>query len=87
MKKNRPFVYEQKFVVLRRVARFFMVKYTKTGKIYQITIKYTKWKQNRPKWPSSIARPSKTYPNWEFWFENTNIYHLATLDLRYVLAD
>jgi hypothetical protein len=26
-----------------RVARFFLLQLTKTGKIYQMTIKYTKW--------------------------------------------
>jgi hypothetical protein len=31
-----------------RVARFFLVQHTKTGKIYQITTKYTKWSQNIP---------------------------------------
>jgi hypothetical protein len=31
-----------------RVARFFVVHCTKTGKIYQITMKYTKWTQNIP---------------------------------------
>jgi hypothetical protein len=29
-----------------RVARFFLVEHTKTGKIYQITIKCTKWPQS-----------------------------------------
>jgi hypothetical protein len=32
--------------------------------IYQMAIKHPK----RP--TSSIARPSKIYPNWNFWFEN-----------------
>jgi hypothetical protein len=27
----------------------------------------------------SISRTSKNYPNGEFWFENTYMYHLATL--------
>jgi hypothetical protein len=54
------------------------------GKIYQMTTKCTtkctKWPYNVPfgrkidnmviKIPSSIARPSKIYPNWDFWFEN-----------------
>jgi hypothetical protein len=31
-----------------RVARFFFVQYTKTGKIYQITTKYTTLSQNKP---------------------------------------
>jgi hypothetical protein len=30
--------------------------------------KLTKWPQNMP--ITSIARPSKIYPNWDFWFEN-----------------
>jgi hypothetical protein len=30
--------------------------------------KLTKWPLNIP--TSSIARPSKIYPNWSFWFEN-----------------
>jgi hypothetical protein len=29
--------------VCGRVARFFFVHYTKTGKKYQLNIKYTKW--------------------------------------------
>jgi hypothetical protein len=37
-------------------------------KIYQMTTKYTKWPQNKP--TLSITRPSKIYPNWDFWFEN-----------------
>jgi hypothetical protein len=47
----------------------------KRGRIYQMAIKHVKWPEN---WPhghtipiptSSIARPSKVYTNWEFWFE------------------
>jgi hypothetical protein len=30
--------------------------------------KITKWPHNIP--TSSIARPSKICPNWDFWFEN-----------------
>jgi hypothetical protein len=37
---------------MTRVARFFFVQHSKTGKNI------------------SKARPSKTYPNWDFWFEN-----------------
>jgi hypothetical protein len=33
-----------------------------------MAIKYTEWPQNLP--TSSIARPYKMYPNWDFWFEN-----------------
>jgi hypothetical protein len=31
-----------------RFARFLLVQHTKTGKTYQMTIKYTKWSQNIP---------------------------------------
>jgi hypothetical protein len=67
----------------RRVARFFSVQFTSTGKnilnyhkIYQMSIKYIKWTKNIPnvhKIPiltSSIARPTKIYPNCDFWSEN-----------------
>jgi hypothetical protein len=67
-----------------KVARFFSVQHTKTGKtyqmtickIYQMTIKYTKCTQNIPNgrkihmYTIFIARPSKIYPNWDFWFDN-----------------
>jgi hypothetical protein len=48
-------------------------------KIYQMATKYTKWPQNRPNGheniPTSIiARPSKIYPNWDFWFEKKAIW-------------
>jgi hypothetical protein len=35
-------------------------------------MKYTKWPQNIPNGHKIyiIARPSKIYPNWDFWFEN-----------------
>jgi hypothetical protein len=41
-------------------------------KIYQMVTKYTEWLYNRPKCRkiSSLARPSKIYPNMDFWFEN-----------------
>jgi hypothetical protein len=32
--------------------------------------KLTKWSQKIP--TSSIERPSKIYPNWDFWFENVH---------------
>jgi hypothetical protein len=32
-----------KKMVSTKVARFFLVQHTKTGKIYQMTTKYTKW--------------------------------------------
>jgi hypothetical protein len=62
--------------------RFFSVQHTKKGKIYQITLKYTKRSQNIPNGckidqtainlpTSCIAIPSKIYPNWDFWIETT----------------
>jgi hypothetical protein len=41
---------------------------TKWPKIYLMVGKLTKLPQNIP--TSSIVRPSKIYPNWNFWFEN-----------------
>jgi hypothetical protein len=54
------------------------VQHTKTGKTYQIAIKYNKWPQiavKQTKFPNkepttSIAKPSKVDPNRNFWFEN-----------------
>jgi hypothetical protein len=37
-------------------------------KIYQMAVKETKCSKNLP--TSLIARPSKIYPIWHFWFEN-----------------
>jgi hypothetical protein len=50
----------------------------KREKIHHITIKYTKWPLNIPNGrkidqmtiKSSIARYSKIYSNWDFWFGN-----------------
>jgi hypothetical protein len=45
-------------------------------KCAQMATKYPKWQQNRPNGDkiyqhlSFIARHSKIYPNWDFWFEN-----------------
>jgi hypothetical protein len=33
-----------------------------------VAIKYFKWSKNIPTFP--VPRPSKIYPNWDFWFEN-----------------
>jgi hypothetical protein len=60
---------------------FFSAHHTKTGKIYQMATKCTKWSLNIPfgskinkmalKIPTFfIARPSKIYPNLDFLFEN-----------------
>jgi hypothetical protein len=37
-------------------------------KMYQAAVIYSKWPKNKPNF--SIPRPSKIYPNWDFWFEN-----------------
>jgi hypothetical protein len=37
-------------------------------KISQMAVKYSKWPQNISTF--SNLRPSKRYPNWDFWFEN-----------------
>jgi hypothetical protein len=33
-----------------------------------MAVNYTKWPKNIPTF--SIPRPSKLYPNWEFWSKN-----------------
>jgi hypothetical protein len=43
-------------------------QYTKMSIIYQMAVKLTKCPKNTP--TSFIARPSKMYPNWNFWSEN-----------------
>jgi hypothetical protein len=63
-------------MILARVARFFLVHNTKTGrnvqnepnghKISQTSLKYSKWQKNISTF--SNLRPSEIYPN--FWFEN-----------------
>jgi hypothetical protein len=47
---------------------FSLYSIPKVVKKYQMAVKYTKRPQNIP--TSSIARPSKIYPDWDFWFEN-----------------
>jgi hypothetical protein len=59
-----------------RVARFFGSKHTKTGnicqmttnyiKLYLIAARYSQYSQNIPTF--SIPRPSKIYPDWDFWY-------------------
>jgi hypothetical protein len=72
------------------------VKHTKTGKIYQMIIKHTQWQPNIPnclkysKWPQNestnpIARPSKIYPNLDFWFENISSGNHA-LSIKYFVV-
>jgi hypothetical protein len=58
------------------VARFLLVPRTKTGKIFQMTIKYIKWSQNIPNGRKidkiAIKRINifNFYPKRDFWFEN-----------------
>jgi hypothetical protein len=52
-----------------RVARFFLVQYSKAGKIYQINLCYTKWPQNRPN-DCKIDQMAIKY---------ADIFHLKTL--------
>jgi hypothetical protein len=66
---------------MARVARFSMVHDTKTGKMYQINTKCTKWSQNIPNVRKIFqmeikyfnifhSKVRQIYPNWDFWFEN-----------------
>jgi hypothetical protein len=57
------------------VARFFLEHNTKTGKnvpnghtISQISIKHFKWLEKISTFAN--LRPSKSFPNWDFGFEN-----------------
>jgi hypothetical protein len=57
------------------------------NKIYQMETKYTKWKQYIYTECTNLARPSKIYPNWELWFENTpsgnpGLESITTQELR-----
>jgi hypothetical protein len=36
--------------------------------MYQMTVIYSTWQENTSTF--SIPRPSKIYPNWDFWFKN-----------------
>jgi hypothetical protein len=60
-----------------RVARFFFIQNTKTGEIYQMATKLPNGHKlyhieviysNVPTF--FVPRPSKFYPNLDFWFEN-----------------
>jgi hypothetical protein len=76
------------FRLAARVARFFLVKLTKTGKFYQITLKYSKWPQNIPKGRKidqmAIKHTNifhcKSHPEFtQIWIFGLKICHLATL--------
>jgi hypothetical protein len=64
-----------------RVARFFLVQHTKTGKIYQKTIQYTKQPQNIPNGRKIDQHiPLQVPPKFtHIMFLGLKIRHLATL--------
>jgi hypothetical protein len=43
-------------------------KYPKGKTMYEMAEIYSKWSKNAPAF--SVPRPSKIYPNWDFWFED-----------------
>jgi hypothetical protein len=61
-----PLYFVQKRQVSGGVARFFLVQKTKMGKIYQITVKCTKWPQKRANGRKLMA------------IKYTNIFHCKT---------
>jgi hypothetical protein len=70
--------------IKKGVARFFLAQTYQNGKIipnghklYQMAVKYSKRSLNIQTF--FIPRPSKIYPNWDFYLK-TN--HLATLAFR-----
>jgi hypothetical protein len=64
-----------------RVANFFLVQHTKTGKTYQMTTKYTKWVQNMPHGHKIYQRfPFQSPPEYtKNGIFDVHKYHLATL--------
>jgi hypothetical protein len=80
---------KKKVTVIWRVARLFLAQHTKVGKIYQTTIKYTKWAYNI----TIGCQIYKTYIKYTTIFyvlkappklsqiriTGLKIYHLATL--------
>jgi hypothetical protein len=59
--------------------------YTKRGEIYQIATKYAKWPQNITngrKIHKHFPRPSKIYPNCDFWSENKPSGNPGAKDVR-----
>jgi hypothetical protein len=63
------------------VARFFVGQNTKTGKMYQISTKYTEWLSNRPSVRKIYQHlPLQDPPKiTQIWVFGMKIYHLATL--------
>jgi hypothetical protein len=80
-KKTDPFFFHSEFRLNKmtnefwrtrsRVARFFFKQNTKTGNIYQMIIKYTKWPYKRPNGPTRDQMALKY----------TNIFHFNTLQI------
>jgi hypothetical protein len=65
-----------------RVARFFVVQYTKTWKIYQMTTKYTKIPYNTyTKWPENLPNDHRIYYNLQ-WQEPSKYTQIGILGLK-----
>jgi hypothetical protein len=84
--------------VLARVARFFLFRDTKTGKMHQMdtkcsqmaklpisqmSIKYSRWHWIYQYFPIN----SKNYPKWDFWFENKTSGNPGPSLCKYVGTD
>jgi hypothetical protein len=55
-------------------------------KIYQMAIKYTKWRYTIPTY--SIARLSKTYPNRDFWSRVATLFFVQDTETgKYIPND
>jgi hypothetical protein len=68
-----------------RVARFYLVQHAKTEKLYQITIKYTKWPQIYTEWPQIgiYQMATNVYQMatniYQTAVKYTNVFHCKTL--------
>jgi hypothetical protein len=75
-----------------RVARFLLVHDTKTGRMYQINTKCTKWSvlkifQMAIKYINIFpSKASKIYPNWDFGLKTNHLATLAQLPAPLVLG-
>jgi hypothetical protein len=71
-----------------RVARVFVVQYTKTDKIYQSAINFTKWPENSPNGHKVYQRlPSQDHPKFtQIGIFGLKINHLATLPVSRKLS-
>jgi hypothetical protein len=65
-----------------RVARFFLVQHTKTGKIYQIITTFTKWLLSVKIYQHLRLQDPPKFT--QIWIFGLKIYHLATLlEIKY----